>query len=154
MAWVRIDALPNLNNSLIMADGWDPGEVHWQIGNTGMLILGVQSEPKGKGWHYDAPDVLTPDHFGRWLHLALVYDSDSGLVTHYLDGRPVAVQSIPIDIKLRLGNAEIGNWNIATHKNITPVRFFTGAMDEIMIFSRALSELEMEQLHSEGKPVQ
>lgn len=152
-AWVRIDSLPNLNNSLIMADGWEPGEVHWQIGASGMLILGVQSEPKGKGWHYDAPDVITPDHFGRWTHLAVVYNRDAGLVTHYLNGRPVAVQSIPMDILLRLGDAEIGNWNISTHRNITPVRYFTGGIDEVTVFSRALSEAELEKLYEQGQSV-
>ncbi len=151
-AWVRIDSLPNLNNSLLMADGWEPGEVHWQIVNPGMLVLGVQSNPKSRGWHYDAPDVLTPDYFGRWMHLALIYNHESKLVTHCLDGRPVTVQSIPVDIPLRLGDAEIGNWNISTHRNTTPVRFFTGCMDELMVFSRALSEQELETLYTQGQP--
>ena len=64
----------------------------------------------------------------------------------------MAVQSIPIDIPLRLGDAEIGNWNIASHRNSTPVRFFTGGMDELMIFSRALSEPELEKLYTQGQP--
>jgi hypothetical protein len=151
-AWVRIDGLPNLNNSLLMADGWDPGEVHWQLVSGGMLVLGVQSEPKGKGWHYDAPDVLTPDYFGRWIQLALVYNKDAALVTHYLNGRPVLVQSIPMDIPLRFGETEIGNWNISTLHNSTPVRYFTGAIDELMIFSRALREQEIEGLYTQGQP--
>jgi hypothetical protein len=153
MAWVRIDGLPNLNNSLLMSDGWEPGELHWQIINNGMLVLGVQSDPKSRGWHYDSPEVLTPDYFGRWIHLAMVYNQDAGLVTHYLEGRPVAVLPIPVDLPLRLGDAEIGNWNIASHKNITPVRFFSGCMDEIMVFSRALSEQEIETMHAQGQPL-
>jgi hypothetical protein len=153
-AWVRIDALPNLNNSLLMTDGWEPGEVHWQVVNTsGMLVLGVQSNPKSRGWHYDAPDVLTPDYFGRWIHLALVYNSESKLVTHYLNGQQKIVQSIPVDIPLRFGDTEIGNWNMSTHRNSTPVRYFTGGMDELMIFSRALSEAELETLYTQGQPL-
>jgi hypothetical protein len=154
VAWVRIDSLPNLNNSLLMSDGWEPGDVHWQIVNPGMLVLGVQSEPKGKGWHYDAPDVLTPDYFGRWIQLALIYNKESGLVTHSLNGRPVSVQSIPMDIPLRLDEADIGNWNMSTHRNSTPVRYFTGGMDELMIFSRALSEQELDKLYTQGQPMQ
>src|SRR5262249_13056453 len=42
VAWVRVDALPNRNNSLLMADGWEEGTPHWQIGTDGTLILGVQ----------------------------------------------------------------------------------------------------------------
>src|SRR5262249_12394177 len=88
-AWVRPDALPNQNNSLMMADGWDPGKPHWQIGADGTLVLGVQNplefqtNPNLRGAHYHAPGVITPERFGRWVHLAIVYDLVTGQVTHY-----------------------------------------------------------------------
>src|SRR5205085_755899 len=130
LAWVRIDGLPNLNNSLMMADGWEPGAPHWQIGNEGKLILGVQSDPKGKGGHYHAEGAITPQLFGQWLHLAVVYDRDAGRVTHYIDGQVKAEVPVEFDIPLRVGDAELGNWNIASHKNNSPVRFLSGGMDE------------------------
>jgi hypothetical protein len=153
MAWVRVDALPNRNNSLMMTDGWEEGECHWQIGDNGTLILGVQSSPKGRGAHYHAPDVLTPERLGQWIHLAVVYDHDSGLVTHYVDGRPAAQQAIQFDIRLRIGDALLGNWNLASHRNSTPVRYFSGCMDEFLMFSRALSEQEVEQHYTCGRPL-
>jgi hypothetical protein len=151
-AWVRIDSLPNRNNSLMMADGWDVGQIHWQIGDTGTLILGVQSSPKGKGAHYHAPDFFTPDHFGQWKHLAVVYDGPNGTVTHYVDGKSVAQDTILFDIPLRIGDAELGNWNIASHRNNTPVRFLNGRMDEFLMLSRVLSDQEIEDLYAEGRP--
>jgi hypothetical protein len=33
------------------------------------------------------------------------------------------------------------------------VRYFTGGMDELMIFSRALSEAELETLYTQGQPL-
>ena len=48
----------------------EPGGLHWQIGDDGKLILGVQGHPKGRGAHYHAPDILTPQRYGQWLHLA------------------------------------------------------------------------------------
>jgi hypothetical protein len=152
MAWVRVDALPNLNNSLFMTDGWEPGGVHWQIGNTGMLILGVQSEPKGRGAHYDAPGLITPDLFGRWTHLAVVYDRADGQVTHYVDGRLAWQAAILFDTPLRLGAAELGNWNMAAHRNKSPIRNFNGCVDEFLLFSRALAAQEIEQLAAQGRP--
>jgi hypothetical protein len=152
MAWVRVDGLPILNNSLMMADGWEEGELHWQIGGDGKLILGVQSQPKGYGAHYHAPGAITPDRFGQWQHLAVVYDGDAAQVTHYVDGRPVAQEPIQFDIPLRIGSAELGNWNMASHRNKTPVRYFTGCMDEFMLFSRPLGEREVEQLYKLGRP--
>jgi hypothetical protein len=154
-AWVRIDGLPNRNNALLMADGWEPGEVHWQIGDNGTLILGVQSDPKGRGVHYHAPEAITPDRFGQWMHLAVVFDRDEGMVTHYLDGRAVASQAMPaeaLDTPLRIGDAEIGNWNLASHRNRTPVRFLSGRIDELMIFGRALSKDRIGQLYTQGRP--
>jgi hypothetical protein len=151
-AWVRVDALPNLNNALLMADGWEPGGPHWQLVSPGMLTLGVQSQPKKRGAHYDAPDQLTPDHLGNWIHLAVTYDPERGEVTHYIDGRPVSRLAIEFEIPLRIGDAELGNWNMASHRNKTPIRHFTGCMDEFLLFSRALSDPEIETLYARGQP--
>jgi hypothetical protein len=151
MAWVRIDALPNQNNSLMMTDGWEEGEPHWQIGDSGTVILGVQTRPK-KGAHYHAPAVLTPERLGQWMHLAVVYDGAAGWVTHHVDGRPAHQEPVQSAIPLRIGNAEIGNWNVATHRNNTPIRYLNGCMDEFLMFSRALSSQEIEQFCDRGRP--
>jgi hypothetical protein len=153
LAWVRVDALPNVNNSLMMSDAWKSGEMHWQIGDDGKLILGVQSSPKGHGAHYHAHGVITPQRLGQWLHLAVVYDRAQGRVTHYVDGKPVVQLPVLFDIPLRVGDAELGNWNIATHRNSSPIRFLTGCMDEFLLFSRALSDQEVEQIYVQGRPL-
>jgi hypothetical protein len=152
MAWVRVDALPNVNNSLFMTDGWPEGAPHWQIGNNGTLILGVRAPAKTRNPHYHAPNVLQPERLGQWLHLAVVYDRDGGLVTHYVDGRPVAQEAMVVNIPLRIGDAEIGNWNVAAGRASQPIRYFSGCMDEFMLFDRALSAREVEQLYNQGRP--
>jgi hypothetical protein len=156
-AWVRPDALPNQNNSLMMADGWEPGELHWQIGVDGTIILAVKAPPElevpmQRGAHYRAYNVLTPERFGRWVHLAVVYDPAAGRVTHYVDGLPVIDHEIEFDTPLRIGDAAIGNWNVSTFRNKHPIRNFNGAMDEFMLFSRALSGQEVERLYAQGRP--
>jgi hypothetical protein len=152
MAWVRIDGLPNENNSLLMSDGWDPGGLHWQIGADGTLVLGVQSQPKSGG-HYHAPQAITPEHFGQWLHLAVVYDRDKKEVSHWINGaRAAEPWPLQFDIPLRVGAAEIGNWNIAMHRNKSPIRFFSGCMDEFLIFSRALPDVELTRIYTESRP--
>jgi hypothetical protein len=151
-AWVRIDGLPNRNNALLMADGWEPGGVHWQIGADGTLQLGVQSEPKGKGAHYHAVAAITPDRFGQWMHLAVAYDGANHQVSHYVDGERVACPPVAFDVELSIGSAEVGNWNMAAHRNRTPVRFLTGAIDEMMLYSTALSDEEVARLYEQGRP--
>jgi ferric-dicitrate binding protein FerR (iron transport regulator) len=157
-AWVRPDALPNQNNSLLMADGWDPGGLHWQIGIDGTIILAVKAPPEldggpyQRGAHYRAMGVLTPERLGRWVHLAVVYDPAAGTVTHYVDGKSAAEHPILFDIPLRIEDAELGNWNVAKYRNRTPVRNFNGCIDEFMLFNRPLSGDEVSRLYTQGRP--
>jgi hypothetical protein len=154
-AWVRVDALPNRNNALLLTDGWEPGDVHWQIGDGGRLVLGVQGNmtARGSGAHYHAYDVFTPERLGKWTHLAVVYDRAAGVVTHYVDGLPASALSITptAPTALRIRDATIGNWNIASLQNDCPVRYLSGCMDELMLFARPLSGVEIQRLYAEGR---
>ena len=113
-AWVRPDALPNVNNSLLMADGWEEGEFHWQIGSDGTLILGIKGppnynpEPNVRGPQYRAHGVITPERFGRWVHLAVTYDRERGEVVHYVDGKLAAQIEILLDIPCGSGTPRSG----------------------------------------------
>jgi hypothetical protein len=151
-AWVRVDALANQNSSLLMAEKWAPGAMHWQIGREGTLILGVRSPPDVNNAHYHAEGVFTPDRFGQWSFLAVVYDATAGQVTHYLDGRPVSHEAIQFKQRVHFGDAELGNWNSGTGKGKDPIRFLTGCMDEFMLFSRPLTEAEVERIYEQGRP--
>jgi hypothetical protein len=55
--------------------------------------------------------------------------------------------NLPADWRRRAGQLEQ-----ATHRNPTPIRFLSGCMDEFMLFARALSGHEIEQLHGQGRP--
>jgi ferric-dicitrate binding protein FerR (iron transport regulator) len=151
-AWVRVDALPNRFNSLMMTTGWEEGAPHWHIHGDGKLELGVQGPKKKGGVHYFSSPVLTAERLGQWTHLALVYDRDAGQVTHYVDGQPVTQEGIKLDITLRLGDLELGNWNIGSHRNKSPIRYFRGCIDEFLLFGRALSADEIERLYTQGRP--
>jgi hypothetical protein len=152
-AWVRVDGLPNKNNSLFMSDGWEPGEIHWQIGETDTLILGVQTNPISKGAHYHAPQAIVPERFGEWLHLAVVYDGEGNepYVAHYLNGVLVSWDNVKFDNELSIGDAQLGNWDVATYRNNTPIRFLSGCMDEFVLFGRALEEKDVRRLYEEGR---
>jgi hypothetical protein len=157
-AWVRPDALPNTNNALLMAEGWEEGEPHWQIGSDGTVILGIKGPPdynpvpNVRGPQYRAVGVLTPEYLGRWVHLAVAYDADAGVVVHYLDGRPVARTPVELDLPIRIGDAELGNWTAAMFRTRNPVRNFSGGIDEFLLFSRPLAGAEVERLYAQGRP--
>ena len=135
-----------------MADGWEEGELHWQIGSDGTAILGVQSSPKSRGAHYHGYSAVTPGRFGHWMHMAVVYDGAGRTVRHYVDGHQISEHPTQFDIPLRIGEAEIGNWNLAAHRNNTPIRFLHGALDDFMLFTRPLDGLEIGRLYSQGRP--
>jgi len=157
-AWVRPDALPNQNNAIVMADGWETGAIHWQIGIDGTIILGIKAPPEleggpmMRGAHYRAYNVFTPERLGRWVHLTVVYDSAAELVAHYVDGKLVAEYETEFHVPLKLGDAEIGNWSASNYRNKHPVRNFNGSIDEFMLFSRALTKAEVERLYAQGRP--
>jgi hypothetical protein len=97
--------------------------------------------------------VLKPERLGQWIHLAVVYDRDAGQVTQYVDGRSVMQEPMLVNIPLRIGNAEIGNWNVALDRPRQPIRYFGGCMDEFMLFDAALSPREVEQFYRQGRPI-
>lgn len=149
-AWVRVEGFERWLNSLMLTDGWETGEVHWQISDKGELILGVSEGPNSF-----SPPVIQPRDLGRWMHLAVTVDghSETGRIVHYLDGEPVGetVSSKPLP-RLRLGDAEIGNWQVRDLGNPHPIRSLNGRIDDFFILGRALSAEEIAAIYRAGLP--
>ncbi|NLT72051.1 MAG: hypothetical protein GXX91_15350 [Verrucomicrobiaceae bacterium] len=146
-AWVRIEGFDRWLSSLFLTDGFEPGEVHWQISDKGELILGISGD--GPPNTFSDP-VIHPDDLGKWIHLAVTVDSATGLVRHYRDGEIVKEESRRDLPPLRIGRAEIGNWQAQGIGH--PIRSFNGRIDEFLILRRALSPGEMAAIHRAGSP--
>ena len=108
-----------------------------------------RSPDKGR-YHYFSPVVFTPERLGRWTHLAVAYER-GGQVRHYVDGRLVSQEAAQGDFPLTLGNADLGNWTPGSRRNY-PIRYFSGGIDEFLLFSRPLSEQEIDRLYLAGQP--
>lgn len=149
-AWIRVNGLDRRFNSLVLADGFEPGAVHWQIRSNGQMRLGVRGV--GQSWHhdYDSPVTFAGERFGQWVHVAVTYDATARRVTHYVDGRAVSREATHAETPLRIGLAEIGNWNPGTRRDSTAIRNFSGRIDELCVFDRALSDAEIAELHRNG----
>ncbi|AMV18001.1 LamG-like jellyroll fold domain-containing protein [Planctomyces sp. SH-PL14] len=144
--WACVDALPNRFSSLLMADGWERFEGHWHLSNRRSLELGVMGP--GRGIRYSLSQPLDEEFLGRWTHFAVVYDRAARKVIHYVNGRAVAELPLVQEIPVRFGDAELGNW---TPGNVQafPERFLMGRIDEFLLYSRALSPKEIEQMAAE-----
>ncbi|WP_298859230.1 LamG-like jellyroll fold domain-containing protein [uncultured Gimesia sp.] len=149
MAWVRIEGFERWLSSLMLTDGYNPGNPHWQISDKGEMILGVKT---GAGKNYFSPVVLKPTDLGRWIFLVTVYDHQKKEVTHYLDGLPVSHHKIENPIPLVIGPAEIGNWRPQEHTGAHSIRSLNGRLDEFALFGRALPAEDILQWYQSGKP--
>jgi len=91
------------------------------------------------GLHAWYPD---PAPTNRWAHIAAVYDAPAGRVTLYVDGQArydgtgTAAGELCTRTPLSIGKT---NWD---------GRYWTGKIDEVMIFGRALSAGEMAFLYN------
>lgn len=147
--WIRVDGFDRWLSAIVLTDGHELGEPHWQFTETGQLLLGVKSGQKSS--EYLSPSVLQLADLGRWLHLACVYDGPGGVVTHYLDGQAVHIQEIEQPTKLRFGDTEIGNWTSKAFLDHT-VRSLNGRIDELILYKAALNEVEVAELYQSGRP--
>ncbi len=165
--WARIDGLDHKYNALFMSDGYENGELHWQIDNDGRMMFSVMVDDTPGAGEGPAPDsrfhriyytdpIWDITHSGKWIHLAAVYDPVNRVVQQYLNGEQISSESIPDRFyveELRIGPAEIGNWGQPLRKSPDfAVRNFNGAIDEMAIFSEALGADEINQLYESGKP--
>ena len=112
--------------------------------------MGVKADMT-KSQDYRSGVVLRPSDVGRWVHLACVYDRESGTVAHYVDGHRVSTEAIRKDTMLRFGAAELGNWVPEIYKNYR-VRSLNGRIDEFVVFKTALSEKEIYKMYEVGQP--
>lgn len=152
-AWVRIDGMDRLWSSLLLTDDWRPGSPHWQIERTGEMILGLSS----KGGHhnfYSQKEIGFKD-LGRWMFLATVFDPDKLEVRHLIDGGLVSREPI-VDLEkkvpLKFGAMEMGNYHPPEAIGAKNIRNFNGRIDEFMLFDRALSDAELNEIFQVGRP--
>lgn len=153
-AWVNIKGLDRQFNSLFMCDGFESGEIHWQIRNDGVLDLGAQGARARDVEILASPEVIGFSQLGQWVHLVVVVDGENGRVAHYVNGVSVSRHRLKRKPPFRIGDAELGNWNPGDVPDKPPflIRNFSGAMDEFALFSRAMNAGEIQQLYVNGKP--
>ena len=149
-AWVSVQALPQRYSSLLMTEGFEPGEVHWQIVDNGKVRIGISAPDTDIPMNFDSRRMVLPDTFGQWLHLAAVVDRKNRTITHYFNGSKTSQESYPDMPVLRMGTSNIGNWSEPANR--IPIRNFVGMMDELTIHDRALTAREIDRLHDSGCP--
>ncbi|UUO05066.1 LamG domain-containing protein [Blastopirellula sp. J2-11] len=161
--WIRIDGFDREFNSIMLTDYFQDGHIHWQFRSSGMVDLGIRPKDERRIL-YLSDSVLGYEDLGRWVQLVAVVDRDLGKVFHYLDGK--LIMQAPIETgkerdyrapsetlaKLRIGQAELGNWRRKDPGEPYSIRSLNGRMDEFSLYSRALNEAEVARLYEIGRP--
>lgn len=166
VTWLRVKTLERMFTSIFLTDSFEPGEPHWQFFE-GKIRLGIGDAEVRKPTRYLSARVwlgpsganYTTDHIvpewklDRWIHLAVVMDTARREVSHYIDGSKVSTDEMVILQKLRIGDAELGNWGLPASTDPQPIRNFQGLIDEFTIYGTALSPEEIQSLFLEGQPL-
>jgi hypothetical protein len=158
--WVKVDGLDRRYNALLLTDGYEPGEPHWQILEDGRLMFSIAypdpAKPDGKKLNqiYHSPVVFTRSNLGRWHQLVVTYDNCTGEAAQFLDGREVS-RSTSEDYqpgrKIVYGACEMGNWGLPTQGHEFPIRNLNGCLDEFAIYDAALTAPEIRAMYEAGK---
>ncbi len=141
-AWVRMDHFSESLQSLMHTNGWGDeslGSMHWMINDKHSMRFAVVDQT-----HPDSQISLQP-HQGRWLHLAVVYDSEHGTTRFYVNGELDNEVQVAEAAPIRLGPAQVGNWSAGE-------RPLGGRMDELVVLGRAMSDDEIRKMFAAGKP--
>jgi hypothetical protein len=144
-AWIRVEGLDQWLSSILLTDGFEPGEVHWQLSDQGEMVLGISG---ASPLNTTSSVVIGPQDLGRWIHLVTTIDRTTATVIHYRDGQEVGNQVVTGMGPLRFGAAELGNWQAKGSAH--PLRSLNGRVDEFMILDRVLSPTEVAELHRAG----
>ncbi len=158
LARVRVEALANDYNALLLPSHYTAGSLHWILERGGELRLTMLADPTrpldSGGW--DGPvsaPALTGMDLGRWITLATTYDSGTGLVIHYCDGREAGRGTFARRLPARLGDVDFGNWGadgsspdnewIRHQPPHQKRRHFTGRLDFLTVVRRVLTADEL-----------
>ncbi len=157
-AWIRMDALPQRMQALLLTDEYRINHVHWQIGREAELRFGMRLHRKrGEGKvssGYSSPTLFNPRRIGVWSLVTTSYDPAEGMVRHYLNGTQVSDHEIVTLRPLKIGTGDIGNWSVPLENagRPQPLRNFVGRMDTLTIWNAALGADEIQEMHRKTRP--
>ena len=157
LAWVRLDRLPEAMQSIYHGHDYDqqPGTVHWLVRqDVGTMLLPVSGtrrldfdgeKERDRLRLYPASQHSVRGSVGRWTLMAVTYDSATGQVCFYQDGRLDNEERVTAGVMARFGEARLGNWNRQD-------RVLSGRLDDFIVMRRVLPAAEVHAFYEATKP--
>ena len=158
--WVKADRWDYPYTALASSNGWGPGALHLQTSRraTRRVHGSIRLSDKIEAVRAYSADRM---ELGRWHHVAYVLSKRTGQFQVFLNG--VASQYRPDDrssakalpnTPINPGHMRIGDWKWgnAPQKGKPGPKGFRGRIDEFIAFRRALSQEEIDEMISCGRP--
>jgi hypothetical protein len=151
-AWIK----PAKVNGIYIVVEWAEYLSVFEIGKTpsdqGVLIASVFDSDRNNHFLHAGPGTIVANVF---QHLALTYDKASGLGTLYVNGTVVAQSHLGSYVPLTKGGLRLG-YRPSNPGDWTYDRYFSGLMDELAVYNRALSASEISAIcldQNNGEPL-
>lgn len=145
-AWVKVDRIDFVLNAVLNSDGYEPGGIHFQLNRQGFPRGGVVIEGAFRDSFVGKPVPL-----GSWAHVASVISTKTRSQQIYVNGVLARERLWQSDVTLRPGTCRVGNW-LAVPKDQFPTRALRGQIDELAVWSRAMTKDEVARLVEAGRP--
>jgi hypothetical protein len=146
-AWIKIDALPQSIAPIICAEPLSLGATCWSINKQGQLALRVKSV---KGFElYESAVAFGKERVGRWTHVATTLDSESKMISHYVNGRSFSHEKMAKLVPLSFEKSLLGHAYDMPDQDGIALR---GSIDEFVLFEEAYQEDEIRRIYEIGRP--
>ena len=116
-----------------------PGRPYWTYGRVGSNFT-FEMRPDDNSYHILSTTGISWDS-AKWYHLAWTYDNDTGLWQVFVNGVQNNDKTDKITLCTGTGVLRIGGPDL-----------FNGAIDEVRIYERALSAVQIQQRYVESAP--
>ena len=117
-----------------------PGTTNLFMTNTGCLFANLVDSTNGSHWIYSGPNLVQSNVF---QHVALTYDTNSGIANLFYNGTNVASTNFGVVIIPKT----TGDVLLGKDMNLETNNYYGGDMDEMSIYSRALSDTEIQAIY-------
>ena len=140
-AWVKVDKLGG-TQTFVSQDGQAVSGFRLQLrGDDARFAFSLPEADRATAPLRTVQSDFTPTP-GLWYHLTGVFDKTAGQIRLYADGTPLAATTFT------------SSWNATGHTEIgrdlqagQPGDFVTGAVDEVRLYPRALTDAQVAALH-------
>jgi hypothetical protein len=145
--WIKPTSFAKSSMALLNSDGFEPGNIHFQIHDDGRLMSALAGEAR-----YSSPrNTIKTD---LWQFVTVSWDFETHSARLFVNGQALEsarseFANATEDPAPYLGICHIGKWDKPTYGH---QRNFVGRVGEVMIFSTALEESEVELLYESGRP--